>query len=165
MMNIYFITGTSGAGKSTLIEHLKKRLPKDQFEIYDFDEVGVPPNADQAWRLKITDYWLLKAKENQKKKKSSIICGVSVPSEVLQSTQNFDIPLYFGFLKVDDTIIRKRLAARDWEQKLIQDNIIWASYLEKEVSNQKNHLIVNGSNTPEAIAETFIDWILLKSTN
>jgi hypothetical protein len=53
---IYFVTGASGAGKAACIPYLKKLLPN--IKIFDFDEVGVPENADKIWRQKSTEYWL-----------------------------------------------------------------------------------------------------------
>jgi broad-specificity NMP kinase len=163
-MNIFFITGTSGAGKTTLINSLKLKLPKSSFEIYDFDEVGVPSNADTVWRQGTTDFWLTKAKENSAQKKSTIICGVTVPSEILSSSKKPDLPIYFGFIKVADEIIKQRLKARGWDDKLIQDNINWAHHLETEIKKQKDYLIVDSSLhvMPEQTADEFIKFIRLR---
>ena len=67
MINIFFITGTSGSGKSTLTHNLRALLPMEQFAIYDFDENGVPDDADATWRQRTTDLWLIKAQENSSK--------------------------------------------------------------------------------------------------
>lgn len=45
---IYFIIGASGSGKTACLEPLKHRLP--EFAFYDFDDIGVPDNADKKWR-------------------------------------------------------------------------------------------------------------------
>lgn len=160
-MNVYFITGTSGSGKTTLTHYLKEKLPKTFFEIYDFDENGVPPNADKAWRQKTTDYWLQKAQENSVNNKSTVICGISVPSEILGSSKKPNLPIYFGFIKISDEIIKQRLQERNWNEQLIQDNINWAHYLESEVKKQKHSLIVDSSLhiNPEQTAHEFIKWI------
>ena len=78
------------------MQQLKKKLPKKKFVIYDFDQVGVPPNADKIWRLKTTDHWLKQAKENNINGKSTIICGVCVPSEIEHSLQKPDLPFILG---------------------------------------------------------------------
>lgn len=44
-----FITGTSGAGKTTLVENLKL-MNLENIMVYDFDEGGVPVDADENWR-------------------------------------------------------------------------------------------------------------------
>ncbi len=41
-VNIFFITGTSGSGKSTLVKLLREKLSTTLYEVYDFDENGVP---------------------------------------------------------------------------------------------------------------------------
>ena len=158
---ILFITGTSGSGKTTLIQYLQKQLSKNLFEIYDFDENGVPADADQEWRQKTTGYWLTKAQENSTHKKSTIICGVTVPTEILNSSKKTDQPIYFGFIKVADEEVRQRLKQRGWNDQLIHDNINWAHYLEAEVKKQKNHIIVDNSvrRTPEEIAYELVQWI------
>lgn len=160
-MPIFFITGTSGSGKSTLTKLLKEKLASKFFEVYDFDENGVPANADKYWRLQTTDFWLMKAQENSLHKKSTIICGVTVPSEILASPNKPYLPMYFGFIKISDDMIKQRLKARGWTDQLIQDNINWAHNLEDEVSSQKQHIIVDCSLecTPEQIADKFIKWI------
>jgi broad-specificity NMP kinase len=159
-MNVFFITGTSGSGKSTLVALLKSRLPQSDFVVYDFDENGVPDNADAIWRQKTTDAWLVKAHANSKQQKTTIICGVSVPSEVLHSPEKADLKIYFGFIKIPDALIIQRLKERKWPEQLIEDNVNWAHYLEAEVKRQSNHKIVeNASVGPEKMADAFIEWI------
>ncbi len=159
-MAIFFITGTSGSGKSTIKELLQSKFCKESYVVYDFDENGVPANADASWRQKTTDYWLKKAYENSLKSKSTIICGVSVPLEIMNSVNKPDLPIYFGFLKIDDDVIISRLKQRSWNDQLIQDNINWAHYLEAEVNKHKDHLIIDCSAiTPEEITKQIIVWI------
>ncbi|MBA3954609.1 hypothetical protein H0X48_04800, partial [Candidatus Dependentiae bacterium] len=157
---VIIITGTSSAGKTTLVHHLKLKLPKDLFEVYDFDEKGVPINSDQQWRQKTTDYWLIKAFQNSQINKSTIICGVVVPAEVICSTVKPALPLCFGFIKVSDVIIKSRLQARGWGDQLVQDNINWANYLEAEVKKQNCYRIVASCSYsgPEEVAQEFIHF-------
>ncbi len=163
-MSIFFITGTSGCGKSTLMMLLKLQLLGLQFAVYDFDEVGVPANADQVWRQQTTDYWLIKAGENSLQNISTIICGVTVPSEVLGSLHKPDLPIYFGFIKVADAIIHNRLQQRGWDEQLIQDNLTWAQFLQNEVEQQQNFIIVDTQiyTTVEQIADEFSKFIIDK---
>lgn len=160
-MNVFFITGTSGSGKTTLTHYLKSKLSKDLFTVYDFDENGVPSNPDKNWRQETTDYWLIKAQENGTKHKSTVICGVTVPSEVLNSPKKPNLSLSFGFIKISDEIIKQRLKARGWNDQLIQDNCNWAHYLEAEVQKASNHIIVDSSlyASSEQIGDEFIQWI------
>lgn len=160
-MNIFFITGTSGSGKTTLVNYLKIILSQALFEVYDFDENGVPPDADKAWRQETTDYWLMKAQKNNEQNKSTIVCGVSVPSEIASSLKKPAMPIYFGFIKVDDETIKQRLKMRGWDEQLIQDNINWSHYLESEVKKQNHHYIVDTVyyDTPQQVADALVEWI------
>ncbi len=79
MTKTIFITGAEGTGKTSLIPYLKKDL---NFEIHDFDEVGVPSNPPLQWRLDTTKYWLKIANENKKKGKNTLIAGLIFPEEV-----------------------------------------------------------------------------------
>jgi|GEM_PF-1669756 len=158
--SIFFITGTSGSGKSTLTRNLRALLPMEQFAVYDFDERGVPVDADKTWRQKTTHDWLHQAAINSRNHKTTIICGVTVPSEVLSVSSKPDVPIHFGFIKIDDQTIEQRLKDRAWDDALIEDNRNWSHYLEQEVKKQKGHLILDASHmTPEQVAESFIEWI------
>jgi predicted kinase len=164
-VNIFFITGTSGSGKSTLTKILQKKLPSALFAVYDFDENGVPSNADVEWRQSTTQYWLSQAAKNAPKGKITIICGVTLPSEVINAARKFDFTLYFGFMKINDEVIKNRLRDRKWDAQLIKDNINWAHHLENEVINQKNYSVIDCSTAlPEQIANDFAQWILSQKT-
>ncbi len=160
---IFFITGTSGSGKTTLVQQLKKIIPSQSFAIYDFDERGVPENPDKTWRIATTTFWLGKAQENHHKHKTTIICGVSVPSEIntIIQTNRLSIIPHFGFIKVDEKTIEKRLQDRQWNKQSIIDNINWAHYLEKEAEQQKNFLIIDTlhASSRENIAQQCAEWI------
>jgi broad-specificity NMP kinase len=161
-MSIYFITGTSGSGKTTLLKILRKKLPPESFVVYDFDENGVPVHPDVEWRKVTTDYWLEHANKNQEKRINTIICGVTVPSEVLKAYNlNKNSKVYFGLVKSPDQVITRRLEDRGWSEKMIKDNINWQKFLEKDVASQANDRIVETNDTidPQVVANEFIDWI------
>ena len=60
---LFFVTGASGSGKTAIIPRLRQRLP--QVAVYDFDSIGVPPDADAAWRQQATERWLRQAIAHQ----------------------------------------------------------------------------------------------------
>ena len=160
-MSIFFITGTSGSGKSTVMELLKAELPATHFSVHDFDEVGVPDNADQTWRIATTQYWIEKAQQYAAQNKSVVICGVTVPTEVMEAIKHTGLQPCFAILKIDDVMIKQRLQERGWSEQVIQDNINWAHALESQVKATKQHLILKTSNfgRPTDIAHQLITWI------
>lgn len=74
------------------------------------------------------------------------------------------MPIFFGFIKISEEIIKQRLKARGWSDQLIQDNSNWAHYLEAEVKETSNHLIVDSSlyNNSEQVRDEFVQWIYSK---
>ena len=160
---VFFITGTSGSGKSTLVDILQEKLPL--VEVHDFDEGGVPENPNDQWRKERTSEWVVKAETYLSKGITTIICGVSVPHEVKSCPAYSGLfPIYYGFIRITEEEIRRRLQARGWEGKLIEENIQWAKQLESYVRAEKNHFIVDGeNNNPQQTAEKFVKWIASKS--
>ena len=157
---VFFITGTSGSGKSTLVDYLKRDL--SFAEVHDFDEGGVPEGADENWRKQRTNEWLEKAKSYQKKGKSTIVCGVSVPEEVKNSpAYDRSLDVHYGIIHIDESEIRRRLQERGWKGKQVDDNVNWAKHLERYVKAEKEHYIVDGvANKAHQVAEKFVDWIV-----
>jgi len=138
---------------------LKKKLLI--VKVYDLDEEGVPEGADENWRRMKTNYWLEKAVNYFSKGKSTIICGVIVPEEV-KNCPNYSnlLNVNYGFIRIDETEIRRRLNLRDWSSEQVEGNVIWAQHLERYVKAEKNHLIVDGvKNSPTELAEKFTEWI------
>lgn len=97
----------------------------------------------------------------QRKIRVLVICGVTVPSEVMEAIKNTALQPCFAFLKIDDATITQRLQARGWSEQLIQDNINWAHFLESQVTSTQQHLIIETSNyrKPIDIANQLITWI------
>ncbi len=59
MTNLYVVGGASGSGKTAILPTLQK-LVGTAMTVYDFDDIGVPENADKRWRQQSTDAWLQK---------------------------------------------------------------------------------------------------------
>jgi broad-specificity NMP kinase len=52
---LYLVTGASGAGKTACLSRLRELSPGVIW--HDFDDVGVPADADKVWRQHTTEYW------------------------------------------------------------------------------------------------------------
>ena len=82
MSKTTFVIGANGIGKTTVMNDVQKLLSRSDFELHDFDERGVPDNADKTWRMSEAQHWISVGKENQKKGLSTIIFGFSKPEEI-----------------------------------------------------------------------------------
>ncbi len=174
MQKIYFISGVNGVGKSTIMPFLSSFLPTDKFEIHDFDERGVPENADGVWRVSETKYWVDEGIKLAKENKSTVICGFVKVADFTASESPEIVKI---FLDVQPEIIRQRLTKRytkdgvfDENQKVIGKPIeefiagnIWISGQMKKSFEELGCPIINTSDlTPEEVARRVADIILSK---
>ena len=75
---LYIITGASGSGKTACLPYLKEQLRT--YEVVDFDDIGVPENADKIWRQESTEKWLQRYLSQNK---PMVICGQMVTGEII----------------------------------------------------------------------------------
>jgi broad-specificity NMP kinase len=171
--NIFFIIGPNGVGKTTIIPLLEKKLP-NSFEVHDFDERGVPDNADKLWRKSETVHWLDISKANLLKGISTIVCGFMKPDEIVEASKSLHVNPTVCFLDIDKQNLESRLlgryqteeSIRELEratnktvEKFIQDNVYVTSLLKKD-SEQNNFKIIDTSNVhPDEVAERVYKWI------
>lgn len=164
---IYFVIGANGAGKSTILPHLRFRLSEEFFELHDFDERGVPDNADRNWRISETDYWIDIGEENKSKGISTIICGFSKPAEIGTRAEII-------LLDVDEVALEKRLKCRyqteeslkelnrtteKTVEKFIMDNVYVSSLLRKACEESGCQIIDTTLLSPEQVAERVVACI------
>jgi len=148
---ILFITGISCSGKSSLYKSLKrsKRIPKSII-IHDIDENGVPEVGRDPWRSFRVEELFHKAIQNAKKRISTIICGISLPHEVIDSPQyQTSYNIDFLLLDISHKEHTERSKARHKRyggynlKKSIRDNKQLSRRLKSQIINQKNHFIIN----------------------
>ncbi|MCB9493293.1 MAG: AAA family ATPase [Epsilonproteobacteria bacterium] len=125
MSKIYFISGASGSGKTTIIPVLKRSLG-DNWLVHDFDDIGVPQNADKKWRQESTEKWLQKLLPTEK---NTCLLGQIVLGEILAcpSAKKLDI-INFCLLDVSDVERIKRLQKRN-TYGADQNMLNWSSWL------------------------------------
>lgn len=161
MPKITFVIGANGVGKSSVLSEISSLLPTEKFELHDFDERGVPDNADKVWRASETQHWISIGEENATKGISTIIFGFVKPQEVEGHT---DIIL----LDADNETLEERIRSRyltpeslaELERttgkdlgKFISDNIYASSLLREECARLNCTMILTDGNTPREIAE------------
>ncbi|MAZ45039.1 MAG: hypothetical protein CMF48_07690 [Legionellales bacterium] len=124
-MKIYFIGGASGSGKTAIMENLQIRVGP-QISVYDFDDIGVPEDADARWRQSATEQWLKKLiSEN----KNACLLGQIVLGEILScpSAQAIE-KISYCLLDVSDYERIQRLRKRN-TYGVDQHMLNWSSWL------------------------------------
>lgn len=166
---LYFVTGVCGVGKSTIIPHLRELLPKDQYNIRDFDERGVPDGADHEWRKREVMKWLEVAEENIAKDMGTVICGFAKETDLPTKA-----PVSVEFILLDATsdTIRQRLTNRysknglfDETQKVIgkpvtefiESNVYYCDVMRKE---HKGEVVDTSNISPKEVAEKIVAILL-----
>lgn len=158
MANVFFITGAEGAGNSSILSYLSDLLVN--FNIRDFDEVGVPENPSLQWRLDTTDYWLNVATKNAKKNVSTIVSGLSFPSEVKNSPSFENVAnTFFCLLDVSESERKRRLKKRSASNDVI-DDIDQLHSLRDEFKKCSNCFVINTTGKGvEEVVRKVVSWV------
>ena len=157
---ICFIIGASGSGKTACMEPLKELLT--DYDIYDFDDIGVPEDADKKWRQESTDTWI-KQLADQNTPMNSCLLGQMVPGEILASPSAYKLKDFnFILLDCNDAVRIQRLKKRA-TYGLNQDSLNWAAWLRMHCTDPgwEQHVIKQDSST----IMRFDEWDSLKSWN
>ena len=159
--HLYFVSGPSGVGKTSVLDWLKKIL-SDKFRIYDFDEGGVPDNADNQWRRGRTKHWEDAAQELRQDGLKTIVTGLCQPDEISDRAG-----VQFVLLDANDDAIRERLGKRFVDSEnveslrrvtgkspegFVQDNLNHAKKL-RELNDEYGGIRIDTSDlSPEQVA-------------
>ena len=126
-MNIFFVAGASGSGKTAIIPNLKKKIG-DSIVVYDFDDIGVPDDADKKWRQEATEKWLQKLISNGQ---DACLLGQVVLGEILACPSAKKLnKVHFCLLDVNDFERIQRLKTRHGKADGADQNMLnWSSWL------------------------------------
>lgn len=110
---ILFITGISVAGKTTAYEDLKLEASIPGCDFHDIDEEGVPDFGRGSWRAFRVEELFGQAVNQFREGRSTIICGIVKPHEVVESVL-FDpsLNVHFLLLEISFETFRTRILAR-----------------------------------------------------
>ena len=101
--------------------HLRALLG-DAYEVHDFDERGVPNNADHQWRIDETKYWLDLSRQKVSKGKVLVVCGFSNPDEIAELQEGYIVDEARTILLDGDVeIIEQRLRSRNTDPLILKD--------------------------------------------
>jgi hypothetical protein len=78
---LFLVFGSSGSGKSFSLDVLRRRV--SGLAIHDFDEIGVPSDADTAWRHRATERWVRRALEYEADGTDLLLAGQTPFGELL----------------------------------------------------------------------------------
>lgn len=121
---MYFIIGASGSGKTSVLDQIK--LP--DYTLLDFDDIGVPENADMQWRQSSTEQWLVQILENYDESHTCLF-GQMVLGEILACPSAKKLQeINVCFLDCDDVVRVERLQKRA-NMPINQHTLNWASWL------------------------------------
>jgi hypothetical protein len=126
---LYSVTGSSCSGKTTAA-HACADLPG--VVVHDFDEIGVPSDADLIWRHRSLETWLQRVLAYQAEGVDVVLTGQSPIGEVLAAPS---APRLNGLatclVDVSDAERRHRLTQRDpgkWSPSRVEAFIRWAAW-------------------------------------
>ncbi len=164
---ILFITGISGSGKTTVFEKFSKdlSLKASSIEFREIDEKKVPPVGRSHWRQYRVEELLYQAIKNLKKGKSTVICGITLPQEIINSRlykPSFNI--HFLLLDIPISLFSKRVKERikktkeekNWEELKYSTKKL-STRLKNQVVSYKNGLVldVGKKNVDEIFKDVF----------
>ena len=154
---LYLVTGASSSGKTACLDILRQRSP--QVVWYDFDEVGVPTNADKVWRHRTTEYWLQRAIQNQAQGLDTGISGNIILGEVLACPSAPEINrLAVCLLDCSDVVRIDRLRARG-SNGANMEMLCWAAWQRMHaVDPQWYQNTIRDDGAPELQWERWKNW-------
>ena len=121
-----FVTGASGSGKSACLEHLSQLRP--DLRCHDFDDGGVPADADKAWRQRRTESWLRVGVAHQAEGLDTVVCGGAVAGEILACPSAARLRgVHICLLDCDDVVRIERLRRRGAGCDTM-DTLCWAAW-------------------------------------
>lgn len=137
------VIGASGSGKTTCLDIIREHHP--EWSCHDFDDIGVPENADKRWRQEATEHWLQVLLEKDSNKPICLF-GLIVLGELLcaPSSEHFSY-INVVFLECSDVIRIQRLQQRG--DQPTQDTLNWASWLRMHYHDPQwqQHVIIEAS--------------------
>jgi hypothetical protein len=130
---LFLLFGSSAAGKTFVLGVLGERVP--DLALHDFDEIGVPPGADAAWRHRTNEEWVRRALVYQAEGTDLLLAGQTPFGELLATPS---APLLEAItaclLDCDDATRIARLRARgpEWFARTagdLEDCLNWAAWM------------------------------------
>ena len=129
----FLLFGSSGSGKTLVVDALRGRV--DGLAIHDFDEVGVPPGADLAWRHRANEQWVRRALDYQAESTDLLLAGQTPLGELLAAPSALRLEAISAcLLDCDDAtrMVRLRTRGSEWLSQTggtLRDHVNWAGWM------------------------------------
>jgi hypothetical protein len=136
---LFLLFGSSAAGKTSALGGLRGRFT--HLAVHDFDEVGVPPGADTAWRHRADEKWVQRALEYQAAGTDLLLAGQTPFGELLAAPSTPRVEAISAcLLDCDDATRAARLRARGpgWFARTggdLQDHLDWAAWMREHATD------------------------------
>lgn len=130
---LFLLFGSSCSGKTLVLEALRGRV--DGLAIHDFDEIGVPPGADLAWRHRANEEWVQRALGYQAESTDLLLAGQTPLGELLAAPSAARLEAISScLLDCDDPLRLERMQAREpeWLSRAggtFGDYLNWAGWM------------------------------------
>ena len=162
---LFLLIGSSAAGKTFALDELRRRGL--DMAIHDFDEIGVPPGADQAWRRRSNEVWIRRALDLQADGRDLLLAGQTPYAELLASPSATLLDaVAVCLIDCDDETRLARIRARgpEWLSRSgaeLADYLASAEWLRHHAGGPGGWLAtVDTSGVPvERVADAVVEWI------
>ncbi|MFF5175086.1 hypothetical protein ACFY3U_20945 [Micromonospora sp. NPDC000089] len=154
------VAGSSCSGKTTAAAACRD---VERLVVHDFDEIGVPSDANPAWRQRAMQRWLERALELQDQGVDLLLVGQSPLGEVLAAPSAVHLDgIAACLLDVADHERLRRLAHRDpgrWSPDAAQAFVGWAHWHRRHaVDPAHRHEVITSAGWPEMVWRRWLHW-------
>ena len=164
MAVLFLLFGSSSAGKTCVLGELRERGL--ELAIHDFDEIGVPPGADTAWRQRANEEWVRRALDYQADGVDLLLAGSTPFGELLATPSASRLEAISACLiDCDDDTRVARLQKRgaEWFERSagdLQDYLNWAEWMRRHAADPawRPEVIRRGDAEGEMRWERWSDW-------
>jgi hypothetical protein len=161
---LFLLFGSSGAGKTFALSALRDRVRN--LVIHDFDELGVPVDADRAWRHRSNEIWLRRTLEYQARGIDLLLAGQTPLGELLATPSALLVDgISACLVDCDDETRAARLRARgeEWWARAhgeLDDYLGWAAWMRRHAEDPRwlPEVIVADDGLPEMRWDRWSGW-------
>jgi hypothetical protein len=160
---LFLIFGSSCSGKTTLLDALRVRFA--DLEIHDFDEIGVPADADMAWRHRANEQWVQLALTEQAEGRDFVLAGQTPLGEMLAAPSAVELDAVSAcLLDCDDTARLARMRSRgdEWAARFgdkLDDFVHWGEWMRGHARDPRfRQFVIQEKSDPAMRWERWSAW-------